>query len=247
MKKLIFICASALLCCSNIQNAYGQKEDYGFFNSLTVGVSAGTTGVGFDVATPIGNYLQLRVGMNMIPDISYNDELQIEARTTSTNTVYFCDVDGSIKRSTTDIVLNLYPFRSSSFFIAGGLSIGGKEIVKVNGHSDDAARLIEQGAELGINIGDYNIPFDTKGNVSGGIMVKESRPYFGIGFGRAVPKKRVGFMFELGAQLHGTPEIYTNTGKLEILTEEADNKYSDIINNVKVYPVLKFRLCGRII
>jgi hypothetical protein len=78
-------------------------------------------------------------------------------------------------------------------------------------------------------------------------MVKESRPYFGIGFGRAVPKKRVGFMFELGAQLHGTPEIYTNTGKLEILTEEADNKYSDIINNVKVYPVLKFRLCGRII
>ena len=41
-------------------------------------------------------------------------------------------------------------------------------------------------------------------------------------------------MFELGVQFHGTPEVY------------ADNEFSDIIDKLTVYPVLKFRLSGRI-
>ena len=46
---------------------------------------------------------------------------------------------------------------------------------------------------------------DNNGNVSGGLKVSGFRPYLGLGFGRAVPKKRVGVMFELGVQFHGKP------------------------------------------
>lgn len=247
MKKYIYLCTAFILCSININKALAGNNNYGFFNSLTVGVSGGSTGLGFDISTPIGNYLQLRVGMNMMPDISYNENLSFDANYQTYSTTYNVDIKGSLKRSTTDIILNLYPFKRSSFFIAGGISIGGKEVVKINGHSDDAERLIAQGEKVGIEIGNYNIPFDKNGDVEGGIMVKNSRPYFGLGFGRAVPKKRVGFMFELGAQLHGTPEVYTNKGTLDRLQEQYDNDYSKIIDNLKVYPVLKFRICGRIL
>ena len=256
MNKIITLCTAALLYMCGTTNAYSQDSDYGYFNSIAIGVNAGTTGFGFDVATPIGNYLQLRVGMNMMPDISYDEDLQITVNASNSsipelNTPLDCNVKGSLKRSTTDILLNIYPFRRSSFFIAGGISIGGKELVKLNGHSDQVAQIMDKygqlGESLGIEIGDYNIPFNKSGNVAGGIKVAQTRPYLGLGFGRAVPKKRIGFMFELGAQFHGTPEIYTDYGSLKELTKEADNKYTDIINDVKIYPVLKFRLCGRIL
>jgi Cdc6-like AAA superfamily ATPase len=53
-------------------------------------------------------------------------------------------------------------------------------------------------------------------------------------------------MFEMGAQFHKTPEVYTDYGNLGQLLDETDNEFTDIINNIKVYPVIKFRLSGRI-
>ena len=72
------------------------------------------------------------------------------------------------------------------------------------------------------------------------------RPYVGLGFGRAVPKNRINLAFELGVQFHGTPEVYSDNGDLGNLINEADNEYTDIINKLTVYPVLKLRLSGRI-
>lgn len=37
--------------------AQDSSESPGIFNSLAVGVSASTTGIGIDVASPIGSYL----------------------------------------------------------------------------------------------------------------------------------------------------------------------------------------------
>lgn len=109
------------------------------------------------------------------------------------------------------------------------------------------AQLIAEGKKAGIEIGDYSIPVDKNGNISGGLKVAAFRPYLGLGFGRAVPRKRIGFMFELGVQFHQTPKVYTTTGELGKLPEEAENDFSDIIDKLTVYPVLKFRLCGKIL
>lgn len=108
------------------------------------------------------------------------------------------------------------------------------------------AELIKEGQEVGIEIGNYRIPVDQNGNISGGLKVSSFRPYLGLGFGRAIPKKRIGFMFEMGVQFHNTPKVYTNNGDLSDLTAEADNDFTDIIDKLTVYPVLKFRLCGKI-
>ena len=53
-------------------------------------------------------------------------------------------------------------------------------------------------------------------------------------------------MLELGGQFHGTPEVYADNAELTAINTVADNEFSDIIDKLTVYPVLKFRLSGRI-
>ena len=47
-------------------------------------------------------------------------------------------------------------------------------------------------------------------------------------------------------RFHGTPEVYADNAELTAINTVADNEFSDIIDKLTVYPVLKFRLSGRI-
>ncbi len=250
MKKLFLLCA-VCLSMINIQT-HAQEKELGYFNSISIGANIGSTGWGIDLATPIGNYLALRAGVSIMPNFNYSDDVDVNIKMSSSYKPdgYIpteMDIEGKTKRTTGEILLNVYPFKQSSFFIAGGAVFGGDKLIKINGHSNELANYQELAGKAGIEIGDYMIPVDQNGNVSGGIKVSAFRPYVGLGFGRIVPKnKRVGFLFEIGAQIHGTPEVYTDFGSLNTLLDEADNEFTDIMNTITVYPVLRFRLCGKI-
>ena len=57
MKRLLLLCLTYIMCVGNHQMAaQDSSESPGIFNSLAVGVSASTTGIGIDVASPIGSY-----------------------------------------------------------------------------------------------------------------------------------------------------------------------------------------------
>lgn len=121
--------------------------------------------------------------------------------------------------------------------------------MKIEGTGDqDLKDKIAEAESAGIVIGDQTIPFDKKtGKVSGGLEVANFRPYVGLGFGRAVLSKRLNVSVELGVQFHGRPEVYTNTGKLDLNSLGEDGStFSDIIDKLKVYPAFKIRLNGRI-
>ena len=53
-------------------------------------------------------------------------------------------------------------------------------------------------------------------------------------------------MLDAGVQLHGTPEVYSDFGQVDQLMAEVDNDFTDIINKLKVYPVIRFRICGKL-
>lgn len=246
MKKLILLCFF-LIACAGSNQMTAQKEP-GIFNSLAIGISAGTTGIGFDIASPIGSHLTLRAGVAIMPNFNYSDNVDVnidyfERNTFDPSPIY---IEGGMGRTAGELLLNVYPFKSSGFFVCGGAYFGGGKLIKIKGHSDELAKLVAEGNKVGIDIGDFRIPVDKDGNISGGIEVASFRPYLGLGFGRAVPKSRLGFMFELGVQFHKTPKVYTNSGTLVDLSTTADNDFSDIIDKLSVYPVLKFRLSGRL-
>ena len=110
---------------------------------------------------------------------------------------------------------------------------------------------------VGAKLGDYFITPDANdpsNNAQANIKVNGFRPYLGLGFGRAVPKKRIGCQFDLGVQFWGKPEViaptYDNgTFKVESLKAGNSGDGDDAlktISKISVYPVLNFRLVGRI-
>lgn len=262
--KRILITIVAILSIASAAFAQGQNF-YRFGNRWALGVGAGTEGIGVDVSTSFNKYFSARFGVNVMPNISIEEEFDISGLDVienigiPTNDIML-DAEASAKRTTFDVKIDCYPFpNSSSFFITAGASFGGDKLIKVDGYSEDAKNYIDKIEALGkqynnemyIDIWEDNrIPINKDGRAEGGIKVKNFRPYFGLGFGRLVPKNRIGMRLELGVQIHGKPEIYTDVEDFDVKSavsqDETANDIADIIDKITVYPVLKFSLRGRI-
>ncbi len=65
--------------------------------------------------------------------------------------------------------------------MTAGAYFGGGTLLKINGHSDELKELVAEAGKAGIVIGDYTIPVDKNGNVSGGLKVSEFPSVCGFG------------------------------------------------------------------
>lgn len=248
MKKLI---ACLFVVCGF---ASTSAQEYGLFNHVGINAGVGTEGISVGVATPITEYLELSAGLNLMPSIKIKDDESINASTPFPGyNLKDIKIEGDLARTTFDVKLNVYPAGDSfPLFIVGGLSFGGEKIGKLQGYSPDVAQLYKDHPEyaglISTNLDEYKLDFDREGYVKGDIRVKKVRPYVGFGFGRLVPKKRIGFRFELGCQFMGKMKIYQDDQEITAtLKEHSEGDISKVIDKLKVYPVLKLTLTGRIL
>ena len=146
---------------------------------------------------------------------------------------------------------DIFIIKFGYYFIAirftTGFFIGTDEIIKVENTVPVTA--FDKGE--GLLIGDYIVGFDDDGIAKATFKVNKFRPYVGIGFGRSVPRGRIGVSGDLGVQFWGTPKVYEKqTGKdLEVKKSDIgsdSDKYYDIMSKITVWPVLNIRICGRI-
>lgn len=244
-KKIVFI-VSVLSSCFQVSWGRGLGE-LNIFNHLGVGVHAATTGFGFELATPVTDYVTLRAGASFIPNFTFSTSFDGEYKASDTFGDYTqpfeIDAEGSLKRTQGSVIFNIYPFtHHSSFYIAAGGYFGGSRIIGITGHSDELA-----GKDASVDIGDFELPVDAHGNINGTLKAKSFRPYFGIGFGRPIPKRRVNVGFELGVQLMGKTKIYSGKEELRLKDyTDDDNDWSKWMNKISVYPVMKLTISGRI-
>jgi len=74
--KRIVILTTALFACmeftASAQQVKNVSEDCGVFHHLDASVSLGTTGIGIDVSSPVGNYVNLRAGFDFMPHFHHN-------------------------------------------------------------------------------------------------------------------------------------------------------------------------------
>lgn len=68
MKRIVLITILTIVSCKLCAQTDGTK---GGFNNLDLSVTAGSTGLGFDLATPVNEYLRLRVGGAFVPRFNY--------------------------------------------------------------------------------------------------------------------------------------------------------------------------------
>ena len=259
MKKLLFACIAVLM---GNTSAFAQEDvERGIFNHVGLNVSASTEGIGVGVAAPITDYLELSAGVNFMPSIKIKGDVNVDYNLGSLPTQITISnhdkvkITGDLKRTTMDVKLNIYPFGgNSTFFIAGGFSFGGEKVGKLTGHSDvieQAINTYPQFKDVILNstaeLDKYNVKFDERGDINGDVRVKKFRPYVGLGVGRLVPKSRVGFRFEAGCQFMGKLKVYQDNQEVKINElNDTDDDISKIIDKVKVYPVLKLTITGRI-
>lgn len=79
MKKYLVLLFMACAMTAAGQTAETNKNNQlGFFDHLDLSVNLGTTGIGFDLATPIGNYVQLRAGYEFMPHFHVGVDFPIE-------------------------------------------------------------------------------------------------------------------------------------------------------------------------
>lgn len=184
-------------------------------------------------------------------------------------------VQGKLNNTTWHFLIDVYPFGAkSSFHATVGAYFGSKKVISIYNRSNELSVINEwnemvrtgkipgfnENDMIGAQVGEYFITPDPKdnGNVEGRIEVAGFRPYLGFGFGRAVPKKRVGCQFDMGVQFWGSPEVIApqydkenkvyKEGKLEkSKVDGSAGGFIKTISKVSVYPVLNFRLVGRIL
>lgn len=215
MKKLMMV---AVILLTSVGSVMAQNEyKRGIFNHVGLNVGAGTEGISVGVAAPVTNFLEVEAGVNIMPSFKLSGDLDVDVNTSSLpqvpNVQYptsaTIHAEGSFDRTTFNVKANLYPFGGGSkFFIAAGLSIGGEKIAEVTGSCDELRdfsnkylknnQTLEQQFRKAIsaNLGGYNLELDENYNLQGDIRCKNVRPYLGLGFGRLVPKNRIGCRFE---------------------------------------------------
>lgn len=221
------------------------------------------------MAAPVTNFLEVEAGVNIMPSFKLSGDLDVDVDTRSLPQVpgvsyppaATIHAEGSFDRTTFNVKANLYPFGGGSkFFIAAGLSIGGEKIAEVTGSCDElrdfskdlpSQTLKDQFRKaVTANLGGYNLELDENYNLQGDIRCKNVRPYLGLGFGRLVPKNRIGMRLELGCQFMGKLKVYQNGNEIDInkaLEDAGEDDLSKFVKDLKVYPVLKLSFTGRIL
>src|SRR5882672_5107658 len=146
----------------------------------SVGVRAGTLGLGLEVSYPVSQRLALRAGI---------DGATRNAVVTQNEIQY----DATAKLRTGTLLADFFPF-ANNFRLSAGAMFNGNKITAVGKPSG-----------TGFVIDGQPFTADQIGSLNGQIEFKKTAPYIGIGYGRPITS---GFSFiaDAGVAFQGSPK-----------------------------------------
>ena len=166
MKKilfpLLFLAAATTVQAQNFAKRMGFDHD--LFNHLDLSVTAGTTGVGFDLAMPVGKYLQVRTGAAFMPKIHYDMLFDVMVGDQTLHSLKkesgFQQMINKLESLTGIVVkdkvtmvgepsfnnfkflIDVFPFRNKHWHITAGFYIGNGMLGYAYNKTDDMASLL---------------------------------------------------------------------------------------------------------
>lgn len=218
-----------------------------YFNHLSIGPVLGTDGIGIELVTPIGDFVQMRAGYSFMPKIKAKTNVDVKSKKTD-----HVEVEGKLNMGDAKVLFDVFPIKGHGFHITAGAYIGKSEVVTARNTSPIPLDPDEYG-KTGILIGDYLVTTDAEGNAKAAIKTHSFKPYLGIGFGRGISAdKLVSVQCNLGVELWGRPGVYAwdpNENKyVKAEKEDFDHpkaNYIKTISKVGVWPVLNVRVAFR--
>ena len=261
MKKF-FILICLLLSVSAVSVSAQNEWNPAPFKHLSLGVGVSTAGADIELATTLGHHFQLRAGVSALPytfsmpyDMGLRDVLsEVDERVLRGAGVDLeeipneVDIEATLGLINGKVLLDIYPFKKAGIHLTAGAYLGNDKFFSVGAQMPrkfmqawDDIRNYDPNVEFNDEFMDM-LPKD--GEIELTMEVKKVKPYLGMGLSRAVPKRRISFNVDCGVMFHGTPEIETNVDELDDMLK--DEGVFDIMEKVVVYPVISFRLVGRI-
>ncbi len=221
MKKLLLFLA---LVNSFYTHAFEENpSDTSSIGRIGISAQVGTTGYGGSLNVRITKKIELTFGHSI---------LDVSAKLATSFDGQKVDLTVTNKNSFTTFGCNLYPSKKSSFHLMVGAVLSASEfpIQAISKDSQSYQKIIFSPEQLG------KLDFTFKG--------AEVMPLIGIGFGRAVPKRRIGFGLDLGAAYMGNLKCtITATKAFEpVATQQNENVLNNAFSDFKWYPFLNFKL-----
>ena len=160
----------------NMMTAEAQQDvrtkDPNIFNHLDLSITAGTTGVGFDLTTPIGNYVKLRAGFSAMPrfDMPTTYKIQVGDDATKSKSKFETiatrleptlgkKVDSkvdAIRQFTMwngNVLVDVYPFKQNKHWrFTGGFYLGPSQVAEAYNTTESMPTL------MAVNL--YNATYD---------------------------------------------------------------------------------------
>ena len=128
-------------------------------NKLGIGVGIGTAGVTIDLSTHFSDYIGLRAGVNWVPEVKVNTDLDLSSVSGLANSdagySKFINeygaipdkmkVQGKLSMTTFHVLFDVYPFAQlNSFHVTVGGYFGAKKTVEVYNKEDGALKAVSK-------------------------------------------------------------------------------------------------------
>ena len=220
MKKILLAIALVSVCfASHAQDEIEIKERKNAFAA-----SFGLPGLGIEYARKLSPKLSARVAWHSAQLINLRAE-NIEIKDDKVNLLANAEV------SIIDLGIEYNPFKNSSFKLTTGLGY----LANVN------TNLVVTYTE-DVKLGDVIITKNDVGEIVADVTWSGIAPYVGIGFGRAVPKRRFGFGFELGTYYTSSPDVKLTASELLAPTASQEENLQKSLSSFKFIPRVQVRL-----
>lgn len=269
MKTVKFILALvATLILSFSAYAQASHTDSTWFRHWSVGMTAGTDGVGTTATVLLGNHLQLRGGYSWFPEVSvgFNKKVQMTSPWEINEKI---PIRFAHQTKGPNVFLDIFPSQYARIhYTIGLIATEGSRVIKVYTPNPLPIKP-EEVATTGFAVGDRTITSDPEGYGAGYIDVRTLKPYIGVGCGRQCQvDKRVSFQFDCGVMYTGNPRVYSfdwtgyASGVKEPVEVEVTSKdlgtldpafmdvgekgIIDFIESIPVQLVMRFSLCVRL-
>ncbi|WP_397446956.1 hypothetical protein [Polaribacter sp. R77954] len=222
MKKIITTIMFGILIYGN---QYAQEEtstDSLKVRKNAIGVSFGT-GFGFDYSRTLKkDKLYVTASYNTLVYSIDGIEQEISGEDLL--------VDTSLDFKNIDVKLSYHPF-SNAFKIVGGIGF----------FSTNNINVITTFKE-NITVGEVEFNAADSGNLDINFDWSKTAPYVGLGFGRAVANKRLGFAFDFGSYISSSPEITLDATGIIEQTADQEGLLNESFESFKFIPYGSFRL-----
>lgn len=220
MKKILLAIALVSVCfTSHAQDEIETKERKNAFAA-----SFGLPGLGIEYARKLSPKFSARLAWHSAQLINLRAE-NIEIKDDKVNLLANAEV------SIIDLGIEYNPFTNSSFKLTTGIGI----LSNVN------TNLVVTYTE-DVKLGDVIITKNDVGEIVADVTWSGIAPYVGIGFGRAVPKRRFGFGFELGTYYTSSPDVKLTASELLAPTASQEENLQESLSSFKFIPRVQVRL-----